>query len=230
MRKNTYSDKKAGVDDRNGKDAVNIEPEFPRWFCKKCLIDKISDNPQALSQYLSACRQVIYPAASLYHDQIRYTTTVLVALITAMIAILSFLKVAGVPLPSSIVWLIELLGAALMAVAVIIGYYSLYIIGWYHKLYIATLLYATEVHHFVGITGFQWFEDIIKLLKEEYRNNKKLSRWDFIQSRSQSREYGHFWYTKLIKILILLCFAAGILLVVCAFFSSLWGTILQIKN
>ena len=221
MRKNTYSDKKAGVDDRTGKDAENIEPKFPPWFSKKCLTEDISNNPRALSQYLSACRQVIYPAASLYHDQIKYTTTVLVALITAMIAILSFLKVAGVP--SSIVWLVELLGAALMVVAVIIGIFSLYIIGRYHKLYIATLLYATEVHHVVGITGFQWFEDTIKLLKEEYRNNKELSRWDFIQSRSQSRKYGHFWYIKLIKILILLCCAAGILLLVCALFSSCYG-------
>lgn len=221
MRKNTYSDKKAGVDDRNGKDAVNIEPKFPRWFSKKCLTDDISDNPQALSQYLSACRQVIYPAASLYHDQIKYTTTVLVALITAMIAILSFLKVAGVT--SSIVRIIELAGAALMAVAFLIGIFSLYIIGRYHKLYIATLLYATEVHYAVGITGFRWFEDIIELLREEYRKKREISREDFIRSRSQSRKYGHFWYIKLIHILILLCCAAGILLLVCALFSSCYG-------
>jgi hypothetical protein len=223
MRKNTYSDKKAGVDDRKGKDAVNIEPEFPRWFCKKCLTDKISDNPQALSQYLSVCRQVIYPAASLYHDQIKYTTTVLVALITAMIAILSFIKVAGVT--SSTVWLIELAGAALMAVAVIIGFFSLYIIERYHKLYIATLLYATEVHYAVGIIGFRWFEDIIELLRKKYRkniqrNNKEISREDFIWARSWGRKYGHLWYIILICLLILLCGAAGILLLLCAPFSS----------
>ncbi|MCK4733678.1 MAG: hypothetical protein KAT65_14585 [Methanophagales archaeon] len=222
MRKNTYSDKKAGVDDRNGKDAVNIEPKFPSWFSKKCLTDDISETPQALSQYLNACRQGIYSAASLYHDQIKYTTTVLVALITAMIAIFSFLKVAGVT--SSIVRNIELAGAVLMVVAVIIGSFSLKIIGRYHKLYIATLLYATEVHHFVEITGFQWFEEIIEHLRKEYRKNilknKEISREDFIQSRSRNRKYGHFWYIKLIWCLILLCGAAAILLVFCAPFSS----------
>ena len=218
MRKNTYPDKKAGVDDRNGEGAVNIVREFPPWFTRECLTDDISDNPQALSQYLSACRQVIYPAASLYHDQIKYTTTVLVALITAMIAILSFVKVAEET--SSIVRPIELAGAALMVVAVIIGILSLKIIGRYHQLYIATLLYATEVHHVVGITGFQWFKDIIKLLREEYRKDKEISREDFILSRSRSREYAHSSYIKLIHILIFLCGAAAILLVVCAPFSS----------
>ena len=222
MRKNTYSDKKAGVDDRNGKDAVNIGPEFPSWFSKDCLTDKISNDSQALSQYLSACRQVIYPAASLYHDQIKYTTTVLVALITAMIAILSFLKVNGVN--SSSVRNIECSCVVLMVVAVIIGLCSLHIIGRYHKLYIATLLYATEVHHFVGITGFQWFKEIIELLRKEYRKNilknKEISREDFIQSRSRNSKYGHFGYIILIWCLILLCGAAAILLFFCAPFSS----------
>lgn len=70
MRKDTYSDKKVGVDDRDGKGAVNIEPEFPPWFSKGCLPEKIPTEPTALSQYLNACRQAIYSAASLYHDHI----------------------------------------------------------------------------------------------------------------------------------------------------------------
>jgi hypothetical protein len=208
-----YSDKKAGDED-----AVNTKDKLPSWFSHCCLPKDISFNDTALSQYLNTCRQVIYPAASLYHAQIKYTTTVLVALITAMIAILSFVKVDEVT--SNFVRLIELAGAALMVVAVIIGIFSLIIIGRYHKLYIATLLYATEVHYAVGITGFQWFKDIIKLLGEEYKNNKEISRMEFIRSRSKSHKYGHFWYIKLIWILIHVCFIACILLIVCARFPS----------
>ena len=69
---------------------------------------------------------------------------------------------------------IELAGAGLMGVAFLIGFFSLYIIKRYHLLYIATLLYATEVHHAAGIIGFRWFEDMIELLGEEYKKMKKL--------------------------------------------------------
>ena len=211
-----YSDKKAGDED-----AVNTKDKLPSWFSHCCLPKDISFKGSALSQYLNTCRQVIYPAASLYHDQIKYTTTVLVALITAMIAILSFVKVAEET--SSIVRPIELAGAALMVVAVIIGILSLKIIGRYHQLYIATLLYATEVHHVVGITGFQWFKDMIELLRDKYEKNEKISRMEFIRYRSKNHKYGHFWYIKLIWILIHVCFIACILLIVCALVPSCYG-------
>lgn len=135
-----------------------------------------------------------------------------------MIAIFSFLKIAEVT--PGIVRIIELAGAVLMFTAVCIGVLSQRIIGRYHKLYIATLLYATEVHYAVGITGFRWFEDIIELLREKYTKNEKISREEFIRSRSRGRKYGHFWYFILIYILILVCGSAGIFLYLCAPFSS----------
>lgn len=217
MRKNTYSDRKAGVDDSSEKGAVNIEPELPSWFSQGCLTEDISKDRRALSQYLNACRQMIYSAASLYHDHIKYATTVLVSLITAMIAIFSFLKLE---VASGIVRLIELAGAGLMVVAGFIGIFSLYIIIRYHLLYTATLLYATEVHYAVGITGFRWFEDIIERLKKKYTKNKRIRRKEFIISRSLGLKYGHFWYCILIGVLILLCFLAAFCLWFYAPFSS----------
>ena len=210
MRKNTYSDKKAGADDRGGKDAVNIKHDLPPWFSKGCLTEDIFKDQQALSQYLNGCRQMIFSAASLYHDHIKYATTVLVSLLTATIAIFSFLIQNEVA--PGIVRIIELAGAVLMFTAAGIGSLSLYIIIRYHLLYIATLLYATEVHHAVGITGFGWFKDIIELLGNKYEKNEKISREEFIQSRSRSPKYGHFWYLILIVSLTLLCFIAAILL------------------
>ena len=210
MRKNTYSDKKAGVDDRGGKGAVNIESEFPPWFSKGCLPEKIPTEPTALSQYLNTCRQVIYSAASLYHDHIKYVTTIFVALLTAMVTIFSLLKIAEVD--QSIVRIIELAGVGLMVVAVFVGIISQYIIMRYHMLYIATLLYATEVHHAAGVVSFRWFEDIIELLREKYTKNEEISREEFIRSRTWDCKYGYFWYFILITFLILVCFAAAILL------------------
>jgi hypothetical protein len=216
-----YSGKKAGDDDCGGKDAKNTKDKLPSWFTHCCLPKDISFKDTALLQYLNTCRQVIYPAASLYHDHIKYVSTVLVALLTAMIAIFSFLKIAGVT--PGFVRNIELAGAGLMGVAFLIGVFSLYIIMRYHLLYIATLLYATEVHYAAGIIGFRWFEDMIELLGEEYKKNEKISREEFIRSRSWGRKYGHFWYCILIGVLISVCLAAGILLLFCAPFSSCYS-------
>lgn len=206
MRKNTYSDKKAGADDHNGKDAVNITHDLPPWFSQRCLTEGIFKDQQALSQYLNGCRQMIFSAATLYHDHIKYATTVLVSLLTATIAIFSFLIQNEVA--SGIVRIIELAGAVLMFTAAGIGSLSLYIIIGYPLLYIATLLYATEVHYVVGITGFGWFEDIIERLKKKSKN-KKISKNRFIISRSFGLKYGHLWYCILIGVLIGLCLFAA---------------------
>ena len=216
--KNTYSDKKAGADDHNGKDAVNIKHDLPPWFSQRCLTEDIFKDQQALSQYLNGCRQMIFSAASLYHDHIKYATTVLVSLLTATIAIFSFLIQNEVA--PDIVRIIELAGAMLMFTAAGIGSLSLYIIIRYHLLYIATLLYATEVHYVVGITGFGWFEDIIELLRDKYEENEEISREEFIRSRSRSHKYAHLWYCILIGVLIGLCLFAAFYLWCNAPFSN----------
>ena len=196
--------------DKNGEQTDTVPNEFPPWFYEKCLTEKFSDST-APSHYLSACMRDANSALSLYHTHVRYSTTLLLSLLTAMIAIFSILT--RFDMNTDIIRNIERAGAVLMFVAGLIGSILVYIITRYHNYWIATLLYATQVHYSVGMICFRWYEREIKFLKQAYAKNKNITKKDYIQGRPWYVLGGsHVWYALIIGVLSLLCYIAAIIL------------------
>ena len=165
-------------------------------------------NEEAKSAFLSSARNEMYSALSLFHNHVKYTISLMFALLTAVFAIFGIaLKEVGAN--PQLINQFKFIGGLILSLLFPLGIVSIIIIARYYKLYVAALVYAAELHESVGLEKHLWFQEILSEIKSQRNDVQK-------ENLIKRRTYGwpHSWilYSSLIGLISLVGLIAGITL------------------
>jgi hypothetical protein len=169
-------------------------------------------NDEAREAMMSASREEMYRALELFHTHVKHTLSLMFTLLTAVFAVLGFvLQEAQQEINSELVGLFKLAGGFVLILVFPLGLVSIFIIGRYYKLYVAALLYATELHEEEGLASHQWFRD-----SAQYRSTiadasrAAVSNSELIRRRTYGWPHSWILYSLLIGLIALTALAVGI--------------------
>ena len=162
-------------------------------------------DESAISSMLNASRQEMYNALSLFHTHVKHTVSLMLTIMTAVFAVLGF-SLKETSASPVLLSTFRIIGGILLISLFPLGLISILIIARYYKLYVAALLYASELHESVDLCTHAWFEHLKKDLKSVPENGGK-------EALLKKRTYGwpHSWilYSILIVVLSLLSLLGG---------------------
>ena len=144
-------------------------------------------NDEAKSALLSSARKEMYTALELFHSHVRYSIFLMLTLLTAVFGILGIV-VKGEKVTISNIFIFKSVGGTVLSLLFPLGIISSVIISRYYRLYVASLLYAAELHESVGLDSQEWFETV---KRERASLGKDATKDDIINKRSCG--WPHTW-------------------------------------
>ena len=152
-----------------------------------------------ISDHLRASREEMYGAFELFHTHVKYTTSLMVSFLTALIAIAVIAeKLIGFGSPSRIV-IFQALGSGIFLMILPIGHYSKQILRRYFRVYVAAMQFSDMLHKKYDMDFHPWLitegESEYVLTKNEIKS--KLDR------KSKSKELSCALYLNIINSIML---------------------------
>lgn len=189
----------------------------------KLHLNSIIPDHSAKSALLSSARREMYDALKLYHDHVKHTLSLMFAVLTAMFAILGLILKGDVS--SFDPHIIRIFGGSVLLLLFPLGIISTFIISRYYELYVAALIYATELHESVGLDSHAWFQEI-----EEYRSKlgDDVSPHRLLKKRAHGWRHTWFPYTLLIWAIAMPGLVVGLFLLLGSWFWTIALAVLVI--
>lgn len=145
--------------------------------------NKYLDSPN-----LSASRQEMYDALTLFYSHVKHTLSLLITIITAVFAILAFaLKENIAKSNPDILPILSQMGGSILFIVFIISLISIAVIWRYYRLYVAALIFSSKQHIKAKMPEHIWFIEVEKLEKEISSKYPKLSEEQVLKKLVNNR-------------------------------------------
>ena len=169
-------------------------------------ISEVFTNDEAKSSFLSSSRKEMYDALALFYTHVKHTISLMLTLMTAVFAIFGLALKEGNANPALLL-IFKTVGGLILIALFPLGIVSIFIIGRYYKLYVAALIYATELHKSVGLHNHKWFQHLAEDLQSLPEG---CSEEDLYRKRTYGWPHSWILYTLLISALSAISMFSGI--------------------
>lgn len=183
--------------------------------CKICgrynhllVIQSMNTNGINISEQLKASRDEMYGAFDLFHSHVKYTTSLMVSFLTALIAIMVLaIRLGG--LDDSIhIKLFLLIGSLMFFLSFPIGYISKKILTRYFRVYVAAMHFANIIHKQYEFNVHPWL--ITEGLGQYQIKKNTLSK--MLTNKVQNSELSCSLYLRIIDVITAFSCLIGLIL------------------
>ena len=187
------------------------EQASPIWFQEdvaalRC--SRLFQDAQAVGPYLSALRREMLDGLSNFQSQVRYTISMLLALISVAGGLFAFVVgQSGAEETVNLLSTLRFVSAALLLAVVPISILATNVIAQSFKLYVSTVIYAYEAHAAARVPGHPWFEWF-----DQYFAMKPTSRQHLVSLWLKDPTGQFVTYVGVLLVTDVLCIVGSILL------------------
>jgi len=175
------------------------ESRLPSWFLEGAEKARVwGEDRTAAVQLLASVRSDVYSALGLYHQNVKYATTLVISLLTIIAAGLSAARVVGGEAGFEDARVALETGTyGLLVVAGVVSSFAIVATTRYYNVYVAALIFGSQVHFGLGLQGFYWFDRVAETVESMNRKGRdsRTGRREYIRRRTWSCKDSHFWYT-----------------------------------
>ena len=161
-----------------------------------------------ISEQLKASRDEMYGAFGLFHAHVKYTTSLMVSFLTALIAIMVIAARIGGPTDLNNIKLFLLIGSLMFFLTYPIGHFSKKILTRYFRVYVAAMQFADILHKQYRFNVHPW---LITEGQEKYRIEKNILS-QALTDKVESSELSCSLYLRIIDVISIFSCLIGMIL------------------